>query len=281
MISLLSLAADKVAQNLAEDWRRMFGAREPQLAEFVGSLAELALERIGNSDALFHDAQHTILVTLVGRDILRGRALTEPVSPSDWAHFVIACLFHDIGYVRGVLQGDREPDFVADETGRTVKLPRGASDAALIRQHVDRSKMFIRERLGGSDLLDAERIARAVEFTRFPVVVTPEEAGTGTEAGLVRAADLIGQLGDPLYLRKANALYWEFEEAGLNRQLGYSSPADLVDRYPEFFWRHVSPYLQEAIAFLNVTVSGRQWIANMHHNVFCAEHQFRLVGPQR
>jgi hypothetical protein len=114
MISLLSLAADKVAQSLAEDWRRMFGAREPQLAEFVGSLAELALERIGNSDALFHGVQHTILVTLVGRDILRGRALSEPVSPSDWAHFLIACLFHDIGYVRGVLKGDREPDFVAD-----------------------------------------------------------------------------------------------------------------------------------------------------------------------
>ena len=27
MISLLSLAADKVARSLAEDWRRMFGAR--------------------------------------------------------------------------------------------------------------------------------------------------------------------------------------------------------------------------------------------------------------
>jgi hypothetical protein len=281
MISLLSLAADKVADLLADDWRRMFGAREPQLAEFVGSLAGLALERIGNSDALFHDVQHTILVTLVGRDILRGRALAEAVSPGDWAHFIIACLFHDIGYVRGVLKGDREPDFVADGTGRTVRLPRGASDAALIRQHVDRSKLFIRERLGGSDLLDAERIARAVEFTRFPVAATPADAETGTEAGLVRAADLIGQLGDPLYLRKANALYWEFEEAGINRELGYSSPADLVDRYPEFFWRKASPFLQEAIAYLNVTVSGRQWIANMHHHVFCAEHQFRLVGPQR
>ena len=54
-----------------------------------------------------------------------------------------------------------------------------------------------------------------------------------------------------------------------------------MDRYPEFFWRKASPFLQEAIAFLNVTVSGRQWIANMHHHVFCAEHQFRLVGPQR
>ena len=281
MISLLSLASDKVGEILADDCRQMFGAREPQLAEFVGSVTQVALECIGNSDALYHDVQHTILVTLVGRDILRGRALTERTSPSDWTHFIIACLFHDIGFVRGVLRGDREPDFVADETGRTITLERGASDASLIRHHVDRSKMFIRERLGGSQSLDADRIARAVEFTRFPVIVDPADAETGTEAGLVRAADLIGQLGDPHYLRKANALYREFEEVGINRQLGYTSPADLVDKYPEFFWNKVSPYLQEAIGYLNVTVSGRQWIANLHNNVFCAEHHFRLVGPQR
>jgi hypothetical protein len=41
------------------------------------------------------------------------------------------------------------------------------------------------------------------------------------EVALLRSADLIGQLGDPHYIRKANALFYEFEEAGLNRQLGY------------------------------------------------------------
>jgi hypothetical protein len=46
---------------------------------------------------------------------------------------------------------------------------------------------------------------------------------------LVRAADFIGQLGDPHYLRKANALYYEFEEVGMNRQLGHTSAADLTD----------------------------------------------------
>jgi hypothetical protein len=57
----------------------------------------------------------------------------------------------------------------------------------------------------------------------------------------VRAADLIGQLGDPHYLRKANALYYEFEEVGMNKQLGYDSPADLTDQYPKFFWSSISP----------------------------------------
>jgi hypothetical protein len=98
---------------------------------------------------------------------------------------------------------------------------------------------------------------------------------------LVRAADLIGQLGDPHYLRKANALYHEFEEVGMNKQLGYNSPADLTDLYPKFYWSCVSPHIQNAIRYLNVTSDGRQWIANLYSNVFRAERELALSGPQR
>ena len=45
---------------------------------------------------------------------------------------------------------------------------------------------------------------------------------------LLRAADLIGQFGDPNYMRKSNALFCEFEEIGLNKTLGYNTPADVV-----------------------------------------------------
>ena len=98
---------------------------------------------------------------------------------------------------------------------------------------------------------------------------------------LVRAADLIGQLGDPHYLRKANALYYEFEEVGMNKQLGYDSPADLTDHYPKFYWSSISPFIQSAIRYLNVTSSGRQWIANLYSNVLSAERELNLYGPQR
>ncbi len=77
-----------------------------------------------------------------------------------------------------------------------------------------------------------------------------------------------------------NAFFYEFEEFGLNRQLGYASPVDLVERFPDFYWSSVSPHLEEAVACLNLTV-GRQWIANLHSHVFCAEHTFALMGPQR
>src|SRR4051794_38419756 len=65
------------------------------------------------------------------------------------------------------------------------------------------------------------------------------------------------------------------------RQLGYSSPADIIDKYPSFFWNSVSMHLEDGIKYLKLTVSGRQWIANLHHHVLCAEHANRLMGPRR
>jgi hypothetical protein len=222
-----------------------------------------------------------MLVTLVGYDIMKGRALLTHTTPGDYSHLLVACLLHDIGYVRGVLKGDGVDGYVIDGRGNKVNIPRGSSDAALLQYHVDRSKLFAMDRLADHDHLDAERIARAIEFTRFPAsTVEPEDNGN-EEGSLVRAADLIGQLGDPQYLRKANALYYEFEEVGLNRQLGYGSPADLTELYPQFYWKAVSPHVQTAIRYLNVTSSGRQWIANLYSNVFRAERDLSLTGPER
>jgi len=133
------------------------------------------------------------------------------------------------------------------------------------------------------DFVDADRIARAIEYTRFPYPSASNEADeiNDEEGLLLRAADLIGQLGDPNYLRKANALYYEFEEVGMNRQLGYDSPADIVNRYPQFYWNSVAPHIQTEIGYLNKTEIGRQWIANLYSNVFRAEREISLSGPQR
>jgi hypothetical protein len=100
------------------------------------------------------------------------------------------------------------------------------------------------------------------------------------EPKLVQAADLIGQLGDPMHPKKANALFYEFEEGGMNRQLGYSSPADLIDKYPAFFWNSVSMHIGDGLKLLNLTESGRQWIANLYHHVLCAERSDHMMGPQ-
>ena len=280
MITVPELAAEALGSFLADHMSRRFGSTQAGLTELIPTVARLALECIGNSDALYHNVEHTMLVTLVGYDIIRGRALLTPTHPSDFAHLIVACMLHDIGYVRGILKGDNSDGFVIDAKGGKIKLPRGASDAALLPYHVDRSKMFVMDRIAGVELLDAARIARAIEYTRFPA--PPEEDDQSSEEGLlVRAADLIGQLGDPHYLRKANALYYEFEEVGMNKQLGYSSPADLTDLYPQFYWNSVSPHIQTAIRYLHVTSSGRQWIASLYANIFRAERDLSLSGPQR
>jgi hypothetical protein len=280
MITVPELAADALGEFLATYMRRRFGASQP-LVELVPSIARIALECIGNSDALYHNVEHTMLVTLAGHDIMRGRALHNHMPAEDYAHVIIGCLTHDIGYVRGLFKADDQEGYVADAAGRKVTLARGSSDAALLACHVDRSKMFVMERIEGMALLDRERIVRAVEGTRFPASLPAKDEKCEEEAALVRAADLIGQLGDPHYIRKANALYYEFEEAGLNRQLGYSSPADIVNLYPQFYWNSVAPHVQTAIRYLNVTSSGRQWIANLYSNVFRAERDISLSGPQK
>jgi hypothetical protein len=281
MITVPELAAEALGSFLASDMNRRFGASHGRLTELVPSVARLALECIGNSDALYHNVEHTMLVTLAGHDIMKGRALLVPTLPIDYAHIIVACLLHDIGYVRGLLNGDGPDGYVVDKTGRKEKLSRGSSDAALLHYHVDRSEMFVMDRLAASDVFDAARIVRAIESTRFPMSAAKADDQEGEEGSLVRAADLVGQLGDPRYLRKANALYYEFEEAGVNRQRGYTSPADLVNLYPRFYWDSALPHIQPAIRYLNVTSNGRQWIANLHSNVFRAEYDLHLSGPQQ
>ena len=280
MITVPELAAEALGSYLAEHLGRRFGSTDAGLIELVQSAARLAVDCIGNSDALYHNVEHTMLVTLAGYDILRGLRLLTETNASDFAHLIVACLFHDIGYVRGILNGDSADGYIVDAKGNKAKLPRGSSDAALLPYHVDRSKLFVMDRLSKIKSLDATRVANAIEFTRFPPSHGPDD-GDSEEGMLVRAADLIGQLGDPHYLRKANALYYEFEEVGMNKQLGYTSPADLTDLYPQFYWSSISAHIQSAIRYLNVTSSGRQWIANLYSNIFRAERDLNLCGPQR
>ncbi len=279
METIAAVAARKLAKFLAEDFRDIFGSAHAEMAERLGSLARSAIEAIAKSDALYHNFEHTMLVTSVGRDILRGRVLSQRIEPSDYLHLICACLLHDIGFVRGILKGDTTNEFVIDQSGRKVTLPRGASDAALMPYHVDRSKLFVYERLGNSPHIDPARVAESIELTRFPPCLDGRE-NADLEARLVLASDLIGQLGDPLYPKKANALFAEFEEIGSNRQFGYDTPADLVDKYPTFFSHSVAGHIEDGVKFLSITASGRQWVANLHNHVWCAEHGQWMMGPQ-
>src|SRR5215469_9047369 len=168
LITVPELAAEALGSFLAHHMGRRFGSTHAELTELIPSAARLALDCIGTSDALYHNVEHTMLVTLVARDIAYGRMLLVPTNPDDHVHLFVACLMHDIGYVRGVLKSDTASGYVIDDSGRKVSLPRGASDAALQPYHVDRSKLFVLDRMAAIEELHAARIARAIEPTRFP-----------------------------------------------------------------------------------------------------------------
>ena len=142
MLNITTTIAEAVGTKLAATYRHYYGDEEARFATILDAGARLIIERISTSDALYHNVEHTILVTLVGQDILRGRLLHQAVRPSDWLHFMFALLCHDIGYVRGVCVGDEEQSAVIDEAGERLQLPRGASDAVLTPYHVTRGCLF-------------------------------------------------------------------------------------------------------------------------------------------
>lgn len=281
MFNPAAVLAGAFADYLVDGYRALFGRREPDHAPTIRSMAQLAIERISSSDALYHDAHHTMLVALVGQSIMRGKTIVEQVTAEDWLHFTVATLCHDIGYLRGICPGDEPGRYVIGACGTTIPAPRGASDAFLAPYHIERGKLFVRHRCRAIAHLDPERLAKAIELTRFPIPADDDHAETATEAGLVRAADLIGQLGDPDHPRKLNALFYEFAEIGLTQTFGYGSPADLAEQYPRFFWSKVEPYLGTALAHLERTVEGKQWIAQLYAHVFVEEHGRHRPGPER
>jgi hypothetical protein len=284
MLNFRQMMIERFVEELHESYRQTYRMMEPTFPNIIEWTGRLALENIANSDNLYHDIEHTILVTLVGQTILKGKHISEGgVHPNDWLHFTMALLCHDIGYVRGVCRADRPGEYATGIGEETVEIDDQYTDSVLTPYHVDRSKLFVYERFGTQtlvDVVDPARIAALIERTRFPIPDGPTYQITDDYPGLLRGADFIGQLGDPNYLRKIPALYYEFEENGVNEQIGYQSPGHMRRAYTKFYWNVVVPYIGEAIKFLNVTQEGKQWVANLYAHVHKMEHYLEEVGTR-
>ena len=266
-------------QQLQLGYRQTYGGLKKDYEEIIAWAGEMAMENIANTDALYHNVEHSILVTLVGQEILRGKHLRDGgVSSEDWLNFMISLVCHDIGYVKGVCRQDRVKQrlYATGDRQERIYLPVGSTDAALTPYHVDRGKLFIKERFGSHRLIDAEAVKVNIELTRFPVPSEQDSQDTKNYPGLLRASDLIGQLSDPRYLNKIPALFYEFEETGVNQTMGYHHPDDLRRNYPQFFWHAVYPFLKDAIAYLQLTQKGKQILANLHSHIFVVEHECKI-----
>ena len=276
MFNATEILIDAFVTQIREGYSRTYGCLKNDYQDIIAWAGNMALENIANSDALYHNVEHSVLVTLVGQEILRGKHIREGgVSSEDWLHFIISLLCHDIGYVKGVCRQDQEAAglYATGKNDTMISLRPGASDASLTPYHVDRAKLFIDERFGGHKLIDGEVIKSNIEWTRFPVPTAEDHQDTTSFAGLVRAADLIGQLSDPRYLKKITSLFYEFEETGINKSLGYETPADLRKNYAKFYWNGVHPYIKDGLHYLSLTQQGKQILANLYSNVFVIEHE--------
>ncbi|MGK7902195.1 MAG: hypothetical protein AB4352_12445 [Hormoscilla sp.] len=80
-------------------------------------------------------------------------------------------------------------------------------------------------------------------------------------------------LSDPRYLQKIPALFYEFEETGVKKNLKYRHPGDLRASYPAFFWKVVYPYIKTGFLQMNLNQDGKQIIANLYANLFRVEHE--------
>ncbi len=139
MLNLQRLTIEYFVEELKRAYQRTYSDMEPQLGNIIAWSGRLALENIGNSDALYHNVEHTIMVTLAGGAILEGKHLCEGgIKPTDWLHFMIALLCHDIGYVKGVCKHDTDGVFATGIGNETVAVPPGGTDVALTPYHVDR-----------------------------------------------------------------------------------------------------------------------------------------------
>lgn len=227
MFNPTSIVSDAFLNELVSHYESMFDTNRDDIQRLMSS-ARNVLDIIANSNALYHDANHTIIVTVVGTEILRGKMLIEgDVTPSDWVHFVVALLHHDIGYVRGICKANRDERDTINSEMETIAPPVGSTDAFLTPYHVDRAKLYMRERYGMDSYYDVDVICANIERTRFPVPSEEDHMANDDLIGLLRAAYLIGRLADPHYFGKISGLFTEFRETGQAAKIGYTTAAEL------------------------------------------------------
>mgnify|MGYP006278517467 CR=1 FL=1 len=273
-LDVTALLGDVLAARIRACFSETFASEDPPTMDLACDVAQMALSRISTSDALYHNVEHTVHVTLVGLAILRGRQIRErDVAPDDWLHAVVAMLCHDIGFVRGLLRGDRSDAVRTGRGSETVPLEPGGTDAKLMPLHVDRGRTFARTHFAEVPLLDPAVIEANIERTRFPVPDAPDYQVCDDYPGLVRGADLIGQLSDQRYLNKLAAVFFELEENGPEYRQDYQEPGDLVRGYPDFFHDHVAPYLGPSLDYLSQTAAGREVVTQLYANLERARHQ--------
>ena len=83
-------------ESLLEDFAAQFGDNHPRAVQ-LKDCAKIILSHYTLSDALYHNLDHTLVVTGVGKDLINGKRVAEgQVDADDWFNFVVACLVDEV-----------------------------------------------------------------------------------------------------------------------------------------------------------------------------------------
>ena len=185
-------------------------------------------------DTLYHDARHTLDMTLAMARLVEGHDRAHPgaelLGGRRAVLGVVIALLHDSGYMRRASEADVE------------------NGAVFTKIHVSRSADFLSRYLPTIGFgPEAETAARVVHFTGYEMdvddinVPDPKDRLLGYMVG---TADLIGQMSDRMYLEKCREfLYQEFVLGSIAREtlsdgreiVHYTSAEDLIYKTPGFY----------------------------------------------
>ena len=185
-------------------------------------------------DTLYHDARHTLDMTLAMARLIEGHDRIHPAAETLGARRailgVVIALLHDSGYMRRASE---------------AHVPNGA---VFTKVHVSRSADFLLRYLPTIGFAaEAEVASRLVHFTGYEMDVDDIKVDDPRDRMLghmVGTADLIGQMSDRMYLEKCREfLYEEFVLGAIAREtlpdgkeiVRYSSPEDLIYKTPGFY----------------------------------------------
>ena len=185
-------------------------------------------------DTLYHDARHTLDMTLAMARLVDGHDRTQPARERLGARRavlgVVIALLHDSGYLRRISESGVE------------------NGAVFTKVHVSRSADFLSRYLPTIGFgPEAEIAARLVHFTGYEMDVDDIQTSDPKDRQLgymVGTADLIGQMSDRMYLEKCREfLYREFVLGAIAREqlpdgreiVRYASPEDLIYKTPGFY----------------------------------------------
>ncbi|MFC1956418.1 hypothetical protein ACFLWZ_07910 [Chloroflexota bacterium] len=180
-------------------------------------------------DLAYHNLEHTLQVYLATARIFGGllRGNGAAISKESMIIGLISALGHDTGFIKE--KGDNK-----------------GSGAKYTLIHVDRSKGFMGKYLPkiGFKSSQIECVKNAMSCTGLELdlsmipFTSEEERLTGY---IVGTADFLGQMSDPEYPARLEALFDEYMEGGVPE---YSSAKDLIIRTPAFFEQFVMKRLK-------------------------------------